>query len=42
MLASMSEPGIIQGRSIGEAELAQGRALLSEHPDWSRRKISQQ
>jgi len=36
------EPGIIQGRSIGEAELAQVRALLSEHPDWSRHKVSQQ
>jgi len=35
------EPGIIQGRPVGEAELAQVRALLSEHPDWSRRKVSE-
>ena len=38
----MSEHGIIQGRPIGEAELAQVRGLLVEHPDWSRRQISQQ
>jgi len=37
----MSEPGIIQGRPVGEEELAQVRALLAEHPDWSRRQISQ-
>jgi hypothetical protein len=37
----MFENGIIQGRSIGEAELAQVRALLSENPDWSRRRISE-
>ena len=36
----MFEPGIIQGRFIGEAQLAQVRALLAEHPDWSRRRIS--
>jgi len=35
------EHGIIQGRSIGEAELSQVRALLREHPDWSRRQVSQ-
>ena len=37
----MFEPGIIQGRSIGEAELAQVRAILSGYPDWSRRRVSQ-
>ena len=37
----MVEPGIIQGRCIGPAELAQVRALLAEHPDWSRRRISE-
>jgi len=31
--------GIIQGRSINEAELAQVRTMLSEHPGWSRRKV---
>jgi hypothetical protein len=35
------EPGIIQGRFIGAAELAQVRALLAEHRDWSRRRISE-
>lgn len=37
----MLEPGIIQGRFIGEAELAQVRALLAGHPDWSRRRLSE-
>jgi hypothetical protein len=37
----VSEHGIIQGRPIGEAELAQVRALLAGHPDWSRRRISE-
>jgi hypothetical protein len=36
------EPGIIQGRFMGAAELAQVRALLTEHRDWSRRRISEQ
>jgi hypothetical protein len=42
ILRAVSEPGIIQGRPIGEAELAQVRALLAGHPDWSRRRISEQ
>jgi hypothetical protein len=37
----MFEPGIIQGRPIGEAKLAQVRAMLSEHPDWGGHKVSQ-
>ena len=37
----MFEPGIIQGRFIGEAEIAQVRLLLREHGDWSRRRVSQ-
>ncbi|MFZ4701783.1 MAG: Druantia anti-phage system protein DruA [Candidatus Methylumidiphilus sp.] len=37
----MSEQGIIQGRFIGEAEMAQLRAMLAGHPDWSRRRISE-
>jgi len=37
----MCEAGMIQGRSIGAAELAQVRALLSAHPEWSRRQVSQ-
>ena len=37
----MSEQGIIQGRFIGEAEMAQVRAMLAGHPDWSRRRISE-
>jgi hypothetical protein len=35
------EPGIIQGRLIGPAEVAQVRALLADHPEWSRRRISE-
>lgn len=38
----MFEPGIIQGRFIGEAEIAQVRLLLSAHGDWSRWRLSQQ
>jgi len=34
------EPGIIQGRFIGEAEIAQVRLVLSEHGDWSRWRVS--
>ena len=37
----MFEPGILQGRCLGAAELAQVRALLAEHRDWSRRRISE-
>jgi hypothetical protein len=32
---------ILQGRKIGPPELAQVRALLTDHPDWSRPRISQ-
>jgi hypothetical protein len=37
----VSEHGIIQGRHIGGAELAQVRSLMAGHADWSRRRISQ-
>lgn len=37
----MLEHSIIQGRSIGPAELAQVRQLLADHPDWSRRRLSE-
>ena len=37
----MFEHSIIQGRSIGQAELAQVREFLVGHPDWSRRRISE-
>ena len=40
MIPLVLEPGIIQGRSIGEAEIAQVRGILSEHGQWSRRRIS--
>jgi hypothetical protein len=36
---AVSEPGTIQGHPIGEAKLAQVRALLAGHPDWSRHRI---
>ena len=32
----------IQGRQIGPLELAQVRGLLTEHPDWSRYRLSRQ
>jgi hypothetical protein len=35
------EPGIIQGRHIAVSDLEQVRQLLAEHPDWSRRRLSQ-
>jgi hypothetical protein len=41
MIRVVFEPGIIQGRLIGEAEIAQVRLLLSEHGDWSRWRVSQ-
>ena len=40
MIRVVFEPGIIQGRFIGEAEIAQVRLLLSEHSDWSRWRLS--
>lgn len=40
-MCGVFEPGITQGRFIGPAELAQVRALLAEHPEWSRHRISQ-
>jgi hypothetical protein len=40
MIPVVFEPGIIQGRFIGEAELAQVRSLLSAHGDWSRWRVS--
>ena len=41
MIPLVLEPGIIQGRSIGEAEIAQVRGILSEHGQWSCRRISE-
>lgn len=35
------EPSVIQGRHIAAADLEQVRQLLAEHPDWSRRRLSQ-
>jgi len=37
----MFKPGILQGRFIGETEIAQVRGLIAEHPEWSRRRISE-
>lgn len=36
------EPTIVQGRLIGVAEVEQIRQLLVSHPDWSRRRLSEQ
>lgn len=38
----MNEPGLIQGRQISASELAHVRHLLATHPDWSRRRVSEQ
>ena len=38
----MIETRTLQGRRIGPLELAQVRALLVEHPDWSRYRLSRQ
>ena len=40
ILPPVFEHSIIQGRSIGPAELAQVREVLAGHPDWSRWRIS--
>jgi hypothetical protein len=37
----VNEPGIIQGRLIGVAELEQIRQLMVTHPEWSRRRLSE-
>jgi hypothetical protein len=36
------EPGLIQGRYIGAAELDEIRRLLADHPNWSRFRLSRQ
>ncbi len=33
---------VIQGRRIGAAQLDQIRQLVADHPDWSRRRVSQE
>ena len=38
----MTEARIIQGRLIGATQLEQIRHLLLSHPDWSRRRLSEQ
>jgi len=38
----VTETSIIQGRHIGAAELQQIRHLLRSHPEWSRRRLSEQ
>jgi hypothetical protein len=39
-LWSVTEPQIIQGRRIGALELAQVRQMMTDHPDWHRRRLS--
>jgi len=38
----VTEASIIQGRQIGAAEVDQVRQLLACHPDWSRRRLSEE
>lgn len=41
MMLVVLEPGIIQGRWIGRAEIEQVRGIIAEHGHWSRRRISE-
>jgi hypothetical protein len=41
MMLSVLEASIIQGRIIGQAEIEQVRAIIAEHGQWSRRRISE-
>ena len=41
-LRPVNQTQIIQGRPFGAQELAQVQALLTDHPDWSRRRLSLQ
>lgn len=38
----MFQPGIYQGRFLGEAEIAQIREMIAGHPQWHRRRISEE
>jgi hypothetical protein len=38
----VSEAEIVQGRRIGATELEQIRQVMAAHPDWSRRRLSQE
>jgi hypothetical protein len=38
----VSQSLIVQGRSLDQPELEKLRQLLEEHPDWSRRRLSQE
>lgn len=38
----MSQAEIIQGRRIGAIQLEQIRQVMAAHPDWSRRRLSQE
>jgi hypothetical protein len=37
---AVTEPLFIQGRTVSQEQLSQIRQLLSEHPDWSRYRLS--
>jgi hypothetical protein len=38
----VTQTSIVQGRAIGATELAEVGNLLASHPDWSRRRLSQE
>jgi hypothetical protein len=38
----MDETFILQGRRLGPVELAQAKQLISDHPDWSRYRLSRE
>ena len=37
----MTSPSVLQGRLVTPADVAQVRALIAAHPDWSRRRVSE-
>jgi hypothetical protein len=41
-LLPVTDANVIQGRQIGAAELEQVRNLLASHPEWSRRRLSEE
>jgi Domain of unknown function (DUF4338) len=41
-LVAVTEPMFIQGRAVSHEQLSQIRQLLSDHPDWSRYRLSRQ
>lgn len=41
-VARMNETFVLQGRRLGPSELNQVRALIADHPEWSRYRLSRE